>query len=263
MDRKAETQPLGQAPASLQWRRALPPVIILSAMAAGYLLGLHRHLSLQSVSENREAIAAFTAHNWALALLAFVAVYVAAVALSLPGAVALTVLGGLLFGWVVSGLAVLFSATLGAVIIFSVVRTAFGGVLVRRAGPVVARVSEGFAREAFSYLLFLRLVPVFPFWLVNIAAAVANVPLRTFVTATFFGIMPATFTFAYLGEGLDGILKAQSASHAACVATNGARACPFELTLSSLLTTELLLAFLALGVLALLPVLVKRLRGRT
>jgi pyruvate/2-oxoglutarate dehydrogenase complex dihydrolipoamide dehydrogenase (E3) component/uncharacterized membrane protein YdjX (TVP38/TMEM64 family) len=254
MQNDADLQPTAPLPEPSLWRRQALPIAVLLVMAAAYALGLHRYLSLRAIVENRAALETFTAQNRLLALVAFMAIYVAAVALSFPGASVLTVLGGLLFGWIVAGLAIIFSATLGAVVIFLVVKTALGGALVRKAGPRLVRVSAGFNEDALSYLLFLRLVPLFPFWLVNIAAGMANIPLRSFILATFIGIIPATFTFAYLGEGLDSILVAQSASHAACVAAMGEAACPFELSLSSLFTAKLLAAFVALGVLALLPV---------
>lgn len=244
------------------WRRLLAPALILALMALGYLLGLHRYLSLQSVAENREALRAFTEQNLALALAAYVVVYVAAVALSFPGAVVLTVLGGLLFGWLLGGTAAVLAATTGATILFLVVKTSFGEGLARKAGPFLARISDGFSKDAFNYLLFLRLVPAFPFWLVNIAPALANVKLRTFISATALGVIPGTFAFAFVGSGLDSIIEAQMKSHAACVAEKGAEACPFELSLSSLVTTELLVALAALGVVALIPIAIKKWKNK-
>lgn len=247
-------------PKSLLRRLALPLLIIV-LMGCAYGFGLHRYLSLESIAQNRKTLATFTAENTVLSLLGFMAVYVVAVALSLPGASILTVLGGLLFGWFVGGLAAMLAATLGAIALFTAVKTSLGEGLVKRAGPFLSKISDGFSRDAFNYLLFLRLVPAFPFWLVNIAPALANVKLRTFAIATALGIIPGTFAFAFVGSGLDSVIAAQEAAHVACVASKGADACPFGLTLSSLVTTELLLAFAALGVVALIPVLLKRLRG--
>jgi uncharacterized membrane protein YdjX (TVP38/TMEM64 family) len=146
--------------------------------------------------------------------------------------------------------------------LFQVAKSSFGDVLAKKAGPVLGRISEGFAQDAFNYLLFLRLVPAFPFWLVNIAPALANVKLKTFVSATLLGVIPGTFAFASVGAGLDSIITAQQATHAECVATKTAADCPFELTISSLITTELLLAFAALGVVALIPVALKKWKAR-
>lgn len=251
---------MAPAPLPSLWRRLAPPAAVLVAMALAYAFGLHRYLTLQSISENRAALEAFTARNWLLALAVFMAVYVVSVALSFPGASALTILGGLLFGWIVTGFAVVVSATLGAVFIFLVVRTAMGEAMVRKAGPLLGKISASFAEDAFNYLLFLRLVPLFPFWLVNIAAGAANMRLRSFVTATAIGIVPATFTFAYLGQGLDSMLKAQQTARAACLAEKGEMACPQTLDPSLLVTNELLLAFAGLGILALVPAALRRWR---
>jgi uncharacterized membrane protein YdjX (TVP38/TMEM64 family) len=242
-------------------RRLLLPAVVAVLMAVVYAFNLHHYLSLQAIAENRKALGDFTSENLLLALLTFMAVYIAAVALSLPGASVLTILGGLLFGWLVGGIATVISATLGAIALYSVVKTSLGEGLAKKAGPFLAKISDGFSKDAFNYLLFLRLVPAFPFWLVNIAPALANVKLRTFASATALGIIPGTFAFAFVGSGLDSVIAAQQQAHAACVAEKGADACPFELSVSSLITTELLLAFAALGVVALIPVLIKRLRS--
>jgi uncharacterized membrane protein YdjX (TVP38/TMEM64 family) len=174
----------------------------------------------------------------------------------------LTVAGGFVFGWLLAGLATVFSATLGAVLVFQIARTSIGESLAARAGPFMGRIKDGFAADAFNYLLFLRLVPAFPFWLVNIAPALTQVSGRTFAAATFLGIIPGTFAFSFVGAGLDSVFNAQSAAHVACVTEKGEAACPFTLTLSSLITTEMLLAFAALGVVALLPVILKKWKSR-
>jgi uncharacterized membrane protein YdjX (TVP38/TMEM64 family) len=260
MPKEASMDPVAPLPAQPAWRRFAAPGILLLLMAVGYVLGLHEYLTLEAIAENRASLEAFTRENWPLALALFMAVYVAAVALSIPGASVLTVAGGLLFGWVVTGTVVIFSATLGATLFFLVVRTALGAGLVSKTNPKLAAIRDGFVRDAFNYLLFLRLVPAFPFWLVNLAAAVSGMRLRIFVAATAIGIIPATFAFAYVGEGLDSVLDAQMQIHSACVAEKGESACPFALSLSSLVTTELLIAFAALGLLALVPVALRRWR---
>lgn len=245
----------------LALRRWAGPLLILLLMVAGYVLGLHRYVSLAAIAENRDALRDFTDRHALLMLSAFMALYVAAVALSIPGATVLTLVGGFLFGWFLGGLATVVSATLGSILIFSIVRSSFGAGLARRAGPFLSRLADGFENDAFNYLLFLRLVPAFPFWLVNIAPALANVKLRTFAAATFLGIMPATFAIAFVGQGLDGLIDAQMKDHIACVAEKGLEACPFELSPSSLVTREMLLAFAALGLVALVPIAYRKFRG--
>lgn len=249
-------------PVQSSYRRWLGPLAVMAFMALAYGFGLHKYLSLQSLAENREVLRGFTAENIVLAVLAYIAIYAAAVALSIPGAVILTIAGGFLFGWIIGGTATVFAATLGASAVFQIAKSSFGDTLAKRAGPYLTKLKDGFAADAFNYLLFLRLVPAFPFWLVNIAPALANVKLRTFVAATFLGIIPGTFAFAFVGEGLDSIIAAQTQSNATCVAEKGAGNCPFNLTLSGLITTELLLAFAALGVVALIPVALKKWKSR-
>jgi uncharacterized membrane protein YdjX (TVP38/TMEM64 family) len=140
-------------------------------------------------------------------------------------------------------------------------RSACGESLVRRAGPLACKLAAGFRADAFSYLLFLRFVPAFPFFLVNLVPAIAGVKLRTFVAATAIGIVPATFAFAFFGSGLDSVLAAQEGPYRACLAA-GRSECPIHFDIGALVTPQLLAAFAALGALALIPVLVKRLRAR-
>src|SRR5207244_446397 len=191
------------------------------------------------------------------ALAAYMALYIAAVALSIPVGVFLTVTGGVLFGALLGGVAAVVSATIGAICIFLIARSAIGEYLVRRAGSVAERLAEGFRADAFSYLLFLRLVPIFPFWMVNLVPALAGVRLATFAAATALGIIPATFVFAFVGAGLDSVIAAQQAAYRSCLAA--ARSdCRLEFHVNAALTPELIGALTALGVLALVPVLVKR-----
>jgi uncharacterized membrane protein YdjX (TVP38/TMEM64 family) len=247
---------------SLQWRRFIAPLCAAALLGAGYAFGLHNYFTLQSIAENRAALADYTADHLILTIVAFVAVYTAAVAVSFPGASILTILAGLLFGWALGGTAAIIAATMGATIVFQIAKSSFGDVLAKKAGPFLNRISAGFADDAFNYLLFLRLVPAFPFWLVNIAPALANVKLRTFVITTVLGIIPGTFAFAFVGAGLDSVITAQQASHVQCVAEKSVAECPFGLSVSSLVTTELLLAFAALGVVSVIPVVIKKWKTR-
>jgi len=250
------------APAPLL-RRWAPLAILLAAIAAAWAAGLQDYLSLTAIAENRDALVGFVADNLLLSLLLYAAVYVMTVALSLPGASLLTILGGFLFGWLAGGMLTVLAATAGAVVIFLVARTSLGEALASRAGPWMNRLSKGFREDAFHYLLFLRLVPVFPFWLVNIAPALAGVPLSTYALTTLIGIIPGTFAFAILGSGLDSIIMAQKHAYAACVAEKGADACSFSLDAGALVTPQLLAAFAALGVVALIPVAIKKWKGRS
>lgn len=240
-------------------KRWLPLIAIAAFMVVAVSQGWHKALSLTTLIENREALSAFVEENFALMLLGFAGLYIAVVTLSLPGAAILTLSGGFLFGWFVGGLTTVVAATIGATFLFLAAKTAFGAVLRQKAGPWMEKLSEGFEEDAFNYLLFLRLVPVFPFWLCNLAPAMLGVKLRDYVSATFLGIIPGTFAFAFTGSGLNSVIEAQRAANADCIDNPD---CAIEFSVSSLITPEILAAFAALGVVALIPVILKRLRNR-
>jgi uncharacterized membrane protein YdjX (TVP38/TMEM64 family) len=242
--------------------RRLLPVILLGGIAVLVLaLGWHRELSLETLVRHRATLEALVSEHFVAALAAFIALYIAVVALSVPGAVYLTISSGILFGAVVGGLASIIGATIGATALFLVARTALGELLARRAGPLAERIAAGFREDAFSYLLFLRLVPVFPFFLVNLVPALCGVALLPFVAATALGIIPATFTFAFLGAGLSSALLAHQASYESCLAAQRP-GCRLDFDLQAALTPQLIAGFVALGVIALLPIVVKRWRAR-
>jgi uncharacterized membrane protein YdjX (TVP38/TMEM64 family) len=242
-------------------RRFAPVVVVLVAMLVVFASGAYRHLSLETLVRHRMAIDAFIDHHMLAALGAFVAIYITVVALSIPGALCLTVTSGILFGTLAGGVASVIGATAGATVIFLVAKSACGESLVRRAGPLACKLADGFRADAFNYLLFLRLVPAFPFFLVNLVPAIAGVKLRTFTGATALGIVPATFAFAFLGSGLDSVLAVKEGPYRACLAS-GRTECPIPFDIGAIVTPQLLAAFAALGALALVPVLVKRLRAR-
>ena len=242
------------------FRRFGPLVAVAAAMGLVFALGWHNHLSLENVVAQRDRFHGVLAKHPIPSVLVYMVVYIASVALSLPGGLILTIAGGLLFGSLVGGLAAVMAATIGATLVFLIARTAVGETFSARAGPWLAKLSDGFKEEALSYMLFLRLVPAFPFWFVNIAPAVLGVPLKTFVIGTFLGIIPATFAFASAGAGLDSVVLAAKHEYAACVALKGVGACKMKIHASSLLTRELILALLLLGLVALIPVVLKRWR---
>lgn len=246
-------------------RRWLPVGVIILIGVLFYTLGGVEYLTIESLAKNRDALRSFINDNFLLSLSSYTLIYVAAVAVSIPGGVFLTLAGGFLFGWLAGGLATVVGATIGATIIFLVARTALGEALVAKAGPRLNALREGFQEDALSYLFFLRLVPLFPFWLVNIAPALLGVKLSTFIFATFFGIVPGTFAFSYAGVGLDSVIDAQQKSYTDCLQaqkTDEANSCEFTFDPNALVTAEIIFAIAALGIVALIPVLLKRLRGQ-
>ena len=252
--------PAQKAPSLI--RRSLPLLAIVLLAAVAYVAVGRGGISLEALVRHRETIGAFVAAHRLLAVLVYIALYIAAVALSLPGATFLTVAGGFLFGLAIGAPAAVIGATLGATVIFLVARTALGEPLLRRAGPRATQLAQGFRDDAFSYLLFLRLVPAFPFFLVNLVPAFAGVRLLPFVAATALGIIPGAVVYAFAGTGLDSVISAQQAANRSCLAA-GRADCHFVFNAKDVLTPQLLGALVSLGLLALVPVVVKKLRARS
>ena len=226
-------------------RRFGPLALVVLAVAAAFASGLTRHLSLHEVREHRLVLLAFVRAHPALCLSAYVGAYVAMVALSLPAALVMTLTGGLLFGPWLGGAAAAVGCTLGSAVIFLICRTAVGGALRGRAGSLVDRIERGIEEDAFAYVAALRLIPVAPFWLANLALGFVDIPLATFVAATFVGILPVSFVFAGIGSSLNAVFA--KGGHA---------------DLHALLHPEALLPLAGLGLLALAPVVVRHLPRR-
>jgi uncharacterized membrane protein YdjX (TVP38/TMEM64 family) len=256
--------PNANRPRSLT-RHLTPLIVVVLLAGAAYVIVGHGGISFAALVRHRMAIDAFVSEHRVLAVLAYIALYIVAVALSLPGAVFLTVTGGFLFGLLVGASAAVIGSTFGATLIFLVARTALGEPLLKRAGPRANQLAQGFRNDAFSYLLFLRLVPIFPFWLVNLAPGLLGVGFATYVATTFLGIIPGTFACALAGSGLDSVIRAQQAAHQSCLAKmgpGGQESCPYTLDPGALLTPELVAGLVALGIVALIPVAVKWFRRR-
>lgn len=190
------------------WRRLVPVALLLLGLGIFLLLDLQRLLSFETLSRHHAELTAWVAAHRGVAELVFVVGYAIVVAFSLPVAILMTPLGGFLFGmWMGAALSVL-GATAGSIAIFLAARTAFYDLFHARAGVALARLEDGFRRDSFSYLLFLRLVPIFPFWLINIVSALLGMRLDRFVLATAIGIVPAALIYAGLGDGF-GLLFAK------------------------------------------------------
>lgn len=198
----SEPVPAPPAPTRRRWLR-LAPLAVIAALFVGLIgSGALKQLSLTSLAEHRAALAAFVgAHPYA-SLAVYFGLYVLVIVACLPGPAVLSIAGGFLFGPLLGGAMALASLAVGAVIVFLACRTAFGDWAAHRAGPTVARIEAGFSRDAFSYLLALRLMPVAPFFVVNLAAGLARVRLTSFLAATVIGAAPSAFIFATLGAGL-------------------------------------------------------------
>ncbi len=246
-------------------RRWLPLLALAGLMALVFGTGWHRYVSFKTIGVNYDLLQSFIAHNKAAALAIYGAIYIAVVALSLPGGLVMTSAGGLLFGWQLGASAAVVAATIGATLVFLIARSSLGESLAAKAGPSLAALRDGFRENALSYLLFLRLVPVFPFFVVNLAPALLGVPLKTYVLGTLLGIIPGTIAFSVAGSGLGSVVEAQNAGYQECLASHpggGEEVCPYIIDTSVLVTNELLAAFALLGVVALMPAALKRWKRR-
>jgi uncharacterized membrane protein YdjX (TVP38/TMEM64 family) len=188
-------------------RRMVPLAALVAAIIAVFTLRLDRYLSFEQLAAHREWLLAEVDRLGPLAAVLFMLVYAAVTGLSLPGAAILTMTSGFLFGTLPGTMIAVCGATLGATIVFLVARTAFGDVLRARAGPFIRNLEAGFRANAFSYLLVLRLVPLFPFFVVNLVPAFLGVRLPVFILGTFIGIIPGAFVYASLGSGLGALIE--------------------------------------------------------
>ncbi len=229
--------PSAHTQAASRWLKLSILALFAGGFAAFFMLGGDQYLNLETIKENRAALLDYTENHFVFMVVLSMVVYTLSTALSIPGAVILSLVVGFLFGRWTGTAIILFSATLGATLVFLAARYLFADMVQRRLGPMMQKLVAGFHRDAFHYLLFLRLVPVFPFWLVNLAPAFTPIRTRTYFLATAIGIAPGSFVFANLGQSLGRIDN-----------------------LDELLSRETLAALVLLGLFALVPVLYRRFR---
>jgi uncharacterized membrane protein YdjX (TVP38/TMEM64 family) len=200
--------PANNRPQGLTITRLIPLLILAAGLLAFFALGLNKYLTLDLIKENREALKVWVHDNKTQAVLLFIMAYVIVAAFSLPISALVSITGGFLFGSVFGAAWGVIGATIGATILFLVAKTALGDPLRQRFAAQTKALEEGFRANAFSYMMLLRLVPLFPFWLVNLAAAFTGVSVGTFVVTTFIGIIPGAFVFASIGNGLNALFEA-------------------------------------------------------
>jgi uncharacterized membrane protein YdjX (TVP38/TMEM64 family) len=226
----------------LRW---LPLVIIVLALALAIYFRLYQYLNFAYLEKYHAQLHAWTQRHYFLAVVVFMLIYIIAVAVSIPGATILTIASGFLFGIFWGTIYVIFSATLGAGLIFLAVRTALGDWIAQKAKGWVKKLEAGFKQNAFYYLLFLRLVPLFPFWVINIVPALLNVRLGVFLLATFLGIIPASFIYVTVGNGLSSLFSLGKTPE-----------------LNIIFRPSILLPILGLAVLSLIPILYKKIKRK-
>lgn len=224
-------------------KRVAPLLVLVALVAVAFAFRLDRYLTLEALKEHRALLLAFVEAHAFTAAIGFVFAYAAVVTLSLPGATIMTLAGGFLFGVPLGATLTVIGATAGATLLFVIARSAFGDLLRQRAGPFLARMAEGFRKDAFSYLLFLRLVPAFPFWAVNLVPALLDMRLAPYVAATALGIIPGTTVYTAFGASLGQVFDAGE-----------------DVRLKDVFSPTLIAALVGLGLLSLLPVALRRLR---
>ncbi|MAZ77238.1 MAG: hypothetical protein CMF39_00980 [Legionellaceae bacterium] len=224
-----------------RWTRLIPLLALAIALLIFFATGLHRYLTFSTLKAHREQLLAWTDKNHVIAAIIYIIIYVIAAAISIPGATVLTLIGGFLFGLWLGTFYVVISATIGACLIFLAAKTALSDLLKRKAGKFINKLEKEFKANSMSYLLFLRLVPIFPFWLINIVAGLFGVTLTIFFITTFFGIIPGSFVYVSIGNGLGALLAEGKAPD-----------------LSIIFKPAILLPLLGLAILSLLPIVYKK-----
>lgn len=220
-------------------KKLLIIIVIALFVALFFRLDLGRFLTLDALKANRRALADLYAGHRAAMVAGFMAIYIAQTALSLPGAAILSLAAGAIFGAVLGTVYAVIAATIGAVLAFLVARYLLHDTVQRKFGGRLEAINRELEARGLNYLLFLRLVPVFPFFLINLAAGLTRLPLRTFVIGTLVGIIPGGFVYVNAGASLATINS-----------------------LREIASPRVLGSFALLGLFALAPALYQKIRGK-
>jgi len=225
--------------------RIIPLGLLAAGLVAFFAFNLNQYVSLSALKTHHEELQSWVVNYGAMSAIIFMAVYAGAVAFSIPGAVFITIAGGFMFGPHLGTVYVVIGATIGAVGVFLAAKYALCDVLRAKAGPAIKRMEAGFRENEMSYLLILRLVPLFPFWLVNLVPAFLGVSLRTYTIGTLFGIIPGAFVYSLVGDGAGAVLDAGG-----------------DLNLGIIFAPRFLAPIIGLAVLACIPIVYKKLKAR-
>lgn len=231
-------------PSELTLGRFVPLFFLLAAMVLFFGLGFAHYFTFSNFRENRHLLLAWVDSYGLVATMVYILLYAAVVALSLPAGAVMSIAGGFLFGVTWGTIYSLIGATTGATGLFVIAKISLGDFLLDKAGPWMKKMEGGFKENALCYLLVLRLVPLFPFFVVNLVPAFLGVRLSTYIVATFFGIIPGTAVFALVGAGLGDILDGGG-----------------EFGLTGILTRQIIAALIGLSLLAFISVLYKKIKG--
>ena len=218
----------------------LPLILLVLCSVVAWMLGLQKYFNLEAIQENQKALSEFIYTYYTASIFIFSAIYILVVALSIPGASIMTISSGFFFGQAVGAVLAVISATLGATLFFLSTRLASEDILQKKAGPWMKKMQAGFQENAFSYLLTLRLIPLFPFVAINLVTSLLQIPLRTFFFGTLLGIIPGSFVYASMGVALREVIQQPGLSP------------------NLILDPHILIALGGLGLLSLLPIAYKK-----
>ncbi|WP_267357285.1 MULTISPECIES: VTT domain-containing protein [unclassified Methylobacterium] len=256
----SEVLPVAGAPREGRWKRVrrwLPLVLLIGISTIVLVSGAAQLLSLDRLLASRAWLRGYVEADYGRALVSAYCLYVGAVVVSVPATLILTMICGFLFGIVPGALTALCAATTGAAIVFTIGRGPGADLLRRMGGTRLAGLAEGFRRDAFGYIAVLRLLPLFPFWVTNLAPAAFGVKMRVFVLATFLGLLPGVFVYATTGAGIEDVVAAHEAARTACLAT-AATGCDRSLTLRELVTPKMVAGLVMLAAFALVSMTLSR-----
>ncbi|MDP8204326.1 MAG: TVP38/TMEM64 family protein [Candidatus Tenebribacter mawsonii] len=220
-------------------KKLLIVIILLLVILAIRLTGVHKYLTFENLQKQKDVLQNYVDGNYLLAVIMFVLIYAVSVAFSIPGATILTLTGGLVFGTILGAIYVNVGATAGAIGVFIFARYLLGAKLQEKYAEKLAKFNKEIETNGYSYLLTLRFIPLFPFWMINLFAGLTKIPLRTYAWTTAFGILPGSLVYTYTGNQLNTINSVKD-----------------------IFSWNILLAFILLGLLALFPTILNHIKKR-
>ena len=248
------SRPSPAQPGGSRLRRVAALLVVAAVVGLFFALRLDHLLSFERLIESRDILQTVVARHPATTLGAFAVAITVCAAFAIPGVLILTLAGGFLFGGGIAGGLSAAMVTTGGICLFLAARGMLHDFLASRAGNLGERMRRQFRQNALSYMLFLRLTPLVPFWLVTIVAALAGVTVRTFVWTTALGVLPMSFVIAFAGEHLDRLVAAGREAYDTCRA-GGRLDCRITLPLNEILSSSTLMLLAGAALLALTPLL--------
>ena len=226
-------------------KKKLLPIFIIIIVATFIITsGLYKYFNFNELRKNYNFLQNYVQKNYILALSVYSIIYIFIVALSIPIATFMTVTSGVLFGQISGTICTVISATIGATMLFLSVRMASEEILTKRAGSWLDKMQKGFQENSFTYLLTLRIIPLFPFVAINLVSAVLQITIKTFFFATLIGIIPGTFVYVSLGEAIKEVIMQE------------------DVSASIIMNHKILIALTGLGILILLPVIYRKISNK-